>query len=182
MLNSHFKTVSINVHHQCTLCSLKLLGKWLTSTDPCQIYSNIPCLTYQICTVKDLNLSHCSAAWVSHKAVFIVDGQRTEALWVGRCVTYRMENFHVTDIVDVQALFQTYDQTLKIVIEVKPSTSGTPLLFQVVVQRFRYDFMHTLEGQHILLVKAAANEHIWVENFNHMSICCDTFFLIPSVV
>ena len=68
--------------------------------------------THQVNCVEYLHFSHLDAAREGEEAVLIGDGQGDEACGVVRRFADGVQHLHVADVVDVQALFQTYHQTL----------------------------------------------------------------------
>ena len=68
--------------------------------------------TYQVGRIKDLHLSDLTAARIGEVAVVIVDGERTQTVAVRGRVTNRVEHFHITDVVNIEAFFKAHNQPL----------------------------------------------------------------------
>lgn len=68
-------------------------------------------LRMQIDGVEYLHFAGSCAAWIGKEAVVRIRGQSTQSGCVWRCVAYGVHHFHIADVVNVERLFEAYDQT-----------------------------------------------------------------------
>lgn len=58
-----------------------------------------------------MHFAYCRGSRIGQVAIVAVYAQRTQALGIRGGVSYRMQHLHVADVVNVQALLQTYYQS-----------------------------------------------------------------------
>lgn len=87
---------------------------WTVKTERHRRQRRIVCgnhrLGVQVHSIEDLKFSSHRTARISQVAVVRVSGQRAKSRRVDWCVTDRMHDFHVSDVVNVKAFLKTNDQ------------------------------------------------------------------------
>ena len=88
------------------------LGSCRIEGDGCQggVMSGDHQLGLQVEGIKELDLPSGGGAGVGQETVVTVDAQGAQASRVGRSLSYRVENLHVSDVVDVERLLQADHQ------------------------------------------------------------------------
>lgn len=69
--------------------------------------------------IEYLHLTNGRTSRIGQIAMVRIRGERTKASAIRRCITYRVHNFHVTNVVNVQALFQTNNQSRAVQLHAK---------------------------------------------------------------
>jgi len=109
-------------------------------------------MTDQVDCVKNLHTATLIAARVGQVAVVIVCGQRADAGGIRRSVADSVQHFHITDVVNIQRLFQAHHKSLQETITSEFWFSKTELKVRL---------LQTFETLGTALKKFLRETHIW---------------------